>query len=69
MCPLIRQEKLSLSAGLMTFHCMAILHQLVRDNNKKHDWVFIHSAQHENVSKAEVLAELESIAVMICKPT
>lgn len=69
MCLLIRQEKLSLSAGLMTFHCMAILHQLVWDNDKKRDCVFIYSGQHENVSKAEVLAELENIAVMICKPT
>lgn len=69
MCLLIRQEKLSLPAGLMTFHCMAILHQLVQCNNKKHDWDFIYSGQHENISKAEVLAELESIAVMICKPT
>lgn len=39
------------------------------DNDKKHDCVFIYSSQHENVSKAEVLAELENIAVMICKPT
>lgn len=62
------QEKFSLTAGLTTFHCTAILHKLLMDNNKKHDWGFKDLDQHENVSKAEVLAELESIAVMICKP-
>lgn len=61
------QEKFSLSAGLLTFHCTAILHKLLMDNNKKHDWVFLDLGQHENVSKAEVL--VESVAVMICKPT
>lgn len=69
MCLLISQEKFSLSAGLMTFHCIVILHQLLIDINKKHDWIFIDLCQHENISKAEVLAELQSIAVMICKPT
>lgn len=69
MCLLISQEKFSLSVGLMTFHCIATLHQLLIDNNKKHDWVFINLGQQGNVSKAEVIAELESIVAMICKPT
>lgn len=69
LCFLISQEKFSLSADLVTFHCIAILHQLLIDNKKKHDWVIIDLGQHEYVSKAEVLAELESNAVMICKAT
>jgi len=51
------------------FHSIAILHQLFIDNNKKLDGAFIDLGQQENVSNAELLAELESIAVMICKPT
>lgn len=53
----------------MTFHCIAILHKLSIDNKKKHDWVITDLGQHEYISKAEVLAELESNAVMICKAT
>lgn len=30
---------------------------------------FLHTGQRENISKAEVLAELESITVLICKLT
>lgn len=37
---------------------MPMLHQLLTDNSKKHDWMFIDLDQHGNVSRAEATAEL-----------